>query len=103
MHSERNFEQIDVDKAKEMIEHGPVTIVDVRREDDYLKAHIKGAVLVTDKNIDEFLSQTDRNKPLICYCYHGFSSQSACAFFQQSGFSQVLNVKGGFEAWKLNQ
>ncbi len=100
MSAVENFLQIDIHQAKQMMAQGGVTIVDVRSPDAYHAGHLHGAVLVTDETIDKFLADTDKAKPLICYCYHGFSSQSACQFFKQSGFEKVYSVEGGFEAWK---
>jgi len=78
----------------------PVTIVDIRASDVYQQAHIPGAFLLGDENIDAFLQAADKTKPLICYCYHGFSSQGACEFLKQSGFGRVFSIEGGFEFWR---
>jgi len=78
----------------------PVTIVDIRATDVYQQAHIPGAFLLGDENIEAFLKTADKTKPLICYCYHGFSSQGACEFLKQSGFDRVYSIEGGFEFWR---
>ena len=95
-----NFKQIDIDEAHTMINKGNVTIVDIRDQESYEAAHIKNALTVNDKNVESFIRGTDKNKPLICYCYHGFSSQSAAEYFKQNGFKEVYSVEGGFEKWK---
>ena len=94
------FEQIDIHQAKELINQGNVTVVDIRDPDSYRGAHIQNAVAVNDENIDSFLRQANRSKPLICYCYHGFSSQGAAEYFGQNGFSKVYSIIGGFEEWR---
>ena len=63
------FKQINVEEAQKIIQSGNVTIVDVRDPAAYQTAHIEGAVAVNDQNIDEFLAETPKDKPLICYCY----------------------------------
>ncbi len=98
-----SFEQIDLEKAKELIEQGNVTIVDVRNEESYEESHIKGAHLVAQDSIDAFISKSDKEKPLICYCYHGFSSQSVANYFVENGFKEVYSLEGGFEAWRIEQ
>ena len=97
-----HFKQIDVHEARAIMSANDITVVDVRDEDSYQKAHIDGAVWLSDKTIEHFLSTADKNKPLICYCYHGFSSQSAAGFFSQQGFKDVYSVIGGFEEWRKN-
>lgn len=95
-----DFEQIDVAKAKAMMDGEEVTIADIRDDQAYQQSHIPSAVLVNDRNLPAFLSQTDKDKPLICYCYHGHSSQSAAQYFSQQGFKKVFSIVGGFEKWR---
>ncbi len=95
-----SFEQIDIQQAHRMISANQATVIDIRDEDSYKESHIDGAVLVNDRNIGEFLSKADRNRPVICYCYHGISSQSAAAFFKGQGFEAVYSMIGGFEEWR---
>ena len=97
-----NFLQISVQKAHEMIESGNVTIVDIRDPDSYAQGHIPQALEVNDGNLQVFLQETDRKIPLICYCYHGISSQQAASFFVTQGFKQVYSIMGGWEEWKIS-
>ena len=95
-----NFKQISVPEAQKLIHSQDVTIVDVRDPGSYQTAHIHGAVSVGDENIQEFLEKASKEQPLICYCYHGLSSQNAAQFFSENGFADVYSVDGGFEEWK---
>ncbi len=95
-----SFEQIDISQAKEMIDTKQATIVDIRDPNSYAEAHIPGAINIGDDNIEEFLKSTDKNKPLICYCYRGFSSQQAADYFSAQGFAKTYSVIGGFEQWR---
>lgn len=97
-----SFEQIDIHKAKELIDSGNVNIVDIRDPDSFNEAHIKGAVLLDDHSVEEFVSKADKTRPLICYCFLGNSSQSAAQYFKNNGFETVYSVMGGFEAWRGN-
>lgn len=76
-----DFEEIDVHKAKELIEGGHAHIVDIRGQEAFRDSHITNAVLVDDSNLEEFLNGADKNKPLLCYCFMGFSSQGASQYF----------------------
>ena len=95
------FEQIDIHKAKELVDGGDIIIADIRDEESYKQAHIPSAILVNDATLNSFLSQADKTKPLICYCYHGHSSQSAAQYFYQQGFKTVFSIRGGFEEWRM--
>lgn len=96
------FEQIDIHKAKDLMDSSDVTVVDIRDAESYRGAHISDAISVDDETIAAFLKIADKKKPLICYCYHGISSQSAAQYFQQQGFEAVFSIAGGFEAWRVN-
>ena len=97
---QEDFKQIDIHEAKKMLEKQAVTIIDIRDAQSYSQGHIENAVLVNDDNLNEFLNKTDKNKPLICYCYHGNNSQSAAIFFMNEGFQEVYSIAGGFEEYK---
>ncbi|MDP2654290.1 MAG: thiosulfate sulfurtransferase GlpE [Candidatus Omnitrophota bacterium] len=92
-------QSIDVQSAKNMIKNGQVLVVDIRDPRTYSEGHLPGALSVGPQSVKEFMTQADRNKPLICYCYHGISSQSAAEYFFQNGFKTVYSLTGGYEAW----
>ncbi len=94
------FTRISAQRAHEIIESSDVTIVDVRDADSFAQEHIPKANSLNDGNIDAFLADTDKEKPLICYCYRGISSQRAAAFFADRGFKKVYSIDGGWEDWK---
>ena len=94
------FEEIDIQKAKELIDQGGIAIVDIRDSDSFEEGHIEGAVSVNDTNIDEFINKTDKSKPVLCYCFMGFSSQNAAQYFKEQGFEAVYSMAGGFTEWQ---
>ena len=96
----KKFKPIDIHKAKELVERGEAILIDVRKSEDFHASHINGAILLDKDSIDGFIKEVDKSKPIICYCYVGKSSCSFCKDLVKAGFSNVYNLKGGFEAWK---
>ena len=94
------FKRISPESAHELMVSKKVVIVDIRDPNSFLQGHIAQAQNISDENIQDFLTQTDKNTPLICCCYHGISSQNAAAFFAHQGFKEVYSIDGGFEGWK---
>ncbi len=94
------FKHISIEQAKELIDQSNATVVDIRDPESFQAGHIQNAVLVNQSNIEEFLKTANKNTPLICYCYHGISSQGAAEYFSENGFIEVFSIEGGFEAWK---
>jgi thiosulfate sulfurtransferase len=102
MESIDNFTQISVQKAHEIMASGRVTVVDIRDADSFARGHMAHAKNVNDGNIKDFMDSADKKVPLLCYCYHGVSSQRAAGFFADQGFKQVYSMIGGWEEWESN-
>lgn len=95
-----NIAEIDISKAKEMLDSCGASFVDIRDPYSYEAAHIPGARNILDHNLDDFLTRSDRKQPLVVYCYHGNTSLGAAAFFMDQGFEEVYSMGGGFETWR---
>ena len=93
---------MDIHEAKKIIDDQGIVILDIRDPEAFKEAHIPKAVPLNDENVEEFLRKTDKSSPILCYCYHGFSSQSAVAFLKEQGFKDVYSLDGGFEAWRVS-
>ena len=93
------FKELDPHKAQEMVEEGSVNVIDIRDPGSYSAGHIPSAVSLNDTNVKEFIESTDKENPLIVYCYHGISSRGAAEYLSQNGFKEVYSMTGGFEAW----
>lgn len=91
--------QINCQDAKDLIGVRNVTIIDIRDHDSYKISHIEGAIELNDSNIQKFINESDKNKPILCYCYHGISSLSAVNYLLSQGFKEVYSLQGGFEQW----
>ncbi len=92
--------QISCQEARDMMDKQQTTVIDIRDQDSYEQGHISGAKAINDGNIQEFIKEADKKKPVICYCYHGISSQSAAKYFIQQGFHKVYSLEGGYENWR---
>jgi thiosulfate sulfurtransferase len=94
------FKCISIDEAKVLIDNGGVTIADVRDAGAHELGHIQNAINLQQDSVQDFLANTDKDKPLIVYCYHGHSSQGAADYFVEQGYEEVYSVDGGYEAWR---
>jgi len=95
------FTRISVEEAKVLIEKTDVTLADVRDAASFSAANIPNSLLVSNDTVNDFLATSDKEKPLIIYCYHGNSSQGAADYFSEQGFKEVYSLDGGFEEWRL--
>ncbi len=100
--SKGEFQNLDIPTFKEKIIDNQVVLIDVRTAEEFEAGHIPGAI-----NIDwygsDFLQKAEqvctKDKPVALYCRSGKRSLAAAVKMTRSGY-QVLNLKGGFNAWQ---
>lgn len=98
-----SWARIDIDAAVQLLMQPTTVVVDVRDPQAYAAARIKGAIQLDRGNVDEFVETTAKATPILVYCYHGYSSQSAAAWLEVQGFEAVYSLDGGFERWRASQ
>lgn len=93
---------LSVDEYKTQIGKGKIQLVDVRTPNEYNSGHIKNA-----KNIDFFAAsfesqfeKLDKEKPLYIYCRSGARSKKASNKLADMGFTEIYDLKGGYQNWK---
>jgi rhodanese-related sulfurtransferase len=45
------------------------------------------------------LAQLPKDRPIACLCHHGMRSLQVANYLAQNGFSHVVNLQGGIDAW----
>lgn len=95
-----NVPQIQIHQAKEKLDGKDALFVDIRDPNSFHQAHIPGAIHLHDGNIQDFVKNTDKEKDIVVYCYHGNSSLGATAFLIENGFKNAASMAGGFEGWR---
>ena len=93
-----SYQRISIEDAKELIKED-ITLIDIRDFNSFSSGHIQNAIHIEDLKIENFIKEKDKNKPILIYCYHGNSSQTAANFFYQNGFQQVYSMDEGYEGW----
>ena len=95
-----HFDRISAEQVSQKLASGPATLIDIRDKTSFGTGHINAAHHIDNQGVATFLDEADKALPLIVYCYHGNSSQSAARFFAEQGFVEVYSMDGGFEAWR---
>jgi len=90
------FKCIHLQEAQELINNPGTVIIDIRDKASYQDGNIPNSINVLEENIVDFLSSTDRQSPLLIYCYHGISSKDAAEYFVKNGFQSVFSLDGGY-------
>jgi hydroxyacylglutathione hydrolase len=92
--------QIGVQNLNMRLGSEALHVLDVRRGPEWQNAHLGIAM---HHPLDDFkarLPHLARQEPVVVMCKSGYRSSIACSLLQRAGFSNVINVIGGFDAWK---
>ena len=74
-------------------------LVDVREPEEYAGGHVPGAVNLPQSDLASRLDELPRDRPVYVVCQGGMRSTRAAQFLRQVGFTDIVNVAGGTNAW----
>jgi hydroxyacylglutathione hydrolase len=97
------FEKLDllsVFELKKMRDgNEAINVLDVRRNSEYQKEHIEGAVHIYVGELQNRIDEVPRDKPLAVICSVGRRASIGASLLLRAGFPKVYNVLGGMDAW----
>ncbi len=76
-------------------------LIDVRTPEEFSEGHLKGSKNL-DYNSEGFeasLATLSKSKPVFVYCFVGGRSGQAAKLLYQKGFTQVVDMQGGYKKW----
>ena len=76
-------------------------LIDVREQDEWDRCRLPGAELKPGGQIAEWSKALDPEKEVLLYCHHGIRSLHAAMFLEAHGFSHVMHLRGGLDAYSL--
>ncbi len=92
------------DLSVEMIENPELLIVDVRQPEEYAEGHLPGAINIPLRDLAKNLDALpDLDAKSVVYCGSAFRSAIAMTALQILGYTDVRNMKGGFNAWTAEE
>lgn len=79
----------------------PPTVIDVRERWEYDLAHLEGSELVPLNTLPERSGALDPSRTYALLCHHGMRSEMAANWLAQHGFTSLINIDGGIDAWSI--
>ena len=77
-------------------------LIDVREADEWAIAKIPQAELIPLSQFQQLApQQLSPEETIVLYCHHGMRSARAQGFLKSQGYTDVLNLTGGIDAWAL--
>lgn len=87
------------DAAMPLIDAGDVVVVDIRKADDYNKAHIDGAVNIPfGESMHTNFENLPMDKKIVVTCYSGQTAGQTIAVMKSLGYNAV-SLKSGMGGW----
>lgn len=77
----------------------PLTLLDVREPWEFDVCRIAGSRHIPMSQLVARLGELDPQAPTVVICHHGVRSQRVAAYLEHHGFSDVMNLAGGVDAW----
>ncbi len=74
-------------------------LLDVREPHEWEICHIPGSRLIPMNQVPELSSQLDPEQETIVICHYGGRSARVATYLSQIGFSRIINLAGGVDAW----
>ena len=91
------------DQFEQAIKPG-VQLLDVRTAGEFQTGHMANALQADWNNRNQFVDRTqhlDKQKTVLVYCLSGRRSASAADYLRGQGFTDVQELNGGVNAWKM--
>ena len=93
----------NADEFEKNIKAGKTLILDVRTDKEFRSGHISQAMQANWNDSAQFrerIKYIDPQQPVYVYCLVGGRSAAAATWMRNHGFSQVIELEGGINAWK---
>ncbi len=97
------YHRVNSDEAARMLEGEKegTAIVDVRRDDEWVTGHVKGAIHIPVDDLQSRIDELPRDKKLLFICVSGMRAGRACEIAATMGYSSecLYNVEDGTPTW----
>ncbi len=97
--------EIDAAQAQQLAEAGQITLVDIRRPDEWADTGTGAGALPIDMRDTDFVAQLtvavdgNRDAPIALICARGVRSARLANELSAAGFTQIINVPEGMTGW----
>ena len=91
---------IDAFEFSQRLEKQSATVLDVRKPSEYISEHVVNAVNMPLDTINEHLASLEKDKSYYVHCAGGYRSMIFASILKARGFTNLIDVKGGFKSIK---
>lgn len=95
----KGVQSITTKELKELICDQNKQFIDVRTPGEYHHNHIKQFNNIPLHQLGASIGKLDRSKETVLICQSGMRSLQAAKRLKKAGFTHIINVKNGMNAW----
>ena len=101
-HDPDSVPQITVQHLIELRNNEPekVDVLDVREPGERISGAMEKSLSIPLGKLEGRVAELDREKLLVVHCKGGYRSSIATSMLRRTGFPNIANLIGGFDAWK---
>ncbi len=77
----------------------PPLLLDVREPWEFEHCRLAHSKLVPMRQIPDYATQLDPEQETVVICHHGIRSRQVAQYLESLGFTNLINLTGGVEAW----
>lgn len=93
-----NLKEVTPAEGQKLVQGGAL-LVDVREQEEFDNVHAEGAQLIPLSEFESRYGELPKDKTLVMICRSGARSARAGELLLENGYSDVVNLKGGTNAW----
>ena len=95
-----SFEVAEIeDLASWVLSAEPMTVLDVRDDDEWASGHVPGAVHLYVPDVEHHASELPREAPVAVHCASGYRAGIAASILERAGFERVIHVAAPWSDW----
>ncbi len=95
----QRHELIDAEAARQLLRDGAMAL-DVREPSETDAGVVDGATVIPLGALQQRASLLPKGRPIVVYCGHGERASTGVSILERAGYTQLLNLDGGFPAWR---
>jgi hydroxyacylglutathione hydrolase len=97
------YYRVDSNEARRILDSDPANtvVVDVRRDDEWVSGHVKGAVHIPIDDLTDRIDEVPQDKKVLFICAAGVRSGLACEIAAAMGYEMenLYNIEDGTPGW----
>jgi hydroxyacylglutathione hydrolase len=95
-----SFEVAEIeDLASWVLSAEPMTVLDVRDDDEWTHGHVPGAVHLYVPDVEHHAHELPSEAPIAVHCASGYRAGIAASILERAGFSRIIHVAADWSDW----